>query len=111
MIPGDKLHIKLKKARPSFYLMNKTADSKTTVKFLDAYLLVKRVQPNPANLSPQNMAPSKGVLARYNLMRSDLNTFRFSAASKSTTTTDNAVLGPIHKRLLFTINKNADFNG
>ena len=37
------LQIKFTEARPSFYLMNKSADTKTTFKFLDAYLIFKRV--------------------------------------------------------------------
>jgi hypothetical protein len=44
------LQIKLTKARPSFYPMNKSADTNTNFKFLDAYLLVIRVQPNPVIL-------------------------------------------------------------
>jgi len=43
LLPSDRLHIKLTKARLRFYLLNKTADSKNTFKFLDAYLLVRRV--------------------------------------------------------------------
>jgi hypothetical protein len=44
LLPKVQLQIKMTKARPSFYLMNKTADTKTTFKFLDAYLVVRRVQ-------------------------------------------------------------------
>jgi len=50
LLPRVPLQIKLTRARPSFYLMNKSADTKTNFKFLDAYLLVRRVQPNPAIL-------------------------------------------------------------
>jgi len=40
LLPGANPHIKLSKARSSLYLMNATADSKTTFKFLDEnYLL------------------------------------------------------------------------
>ena len=46
MLPGVQLQIRLAKALPSFYLMNKTADSKTTFKFLVTYLMVRRVQSN-----------------------------------------------------------------
>jgi len=46
----------------------------------------------------------------YNLTRVDLNSFTFSAGSKSRCI-DNAVLGHLPKRLLFTTIKNADFNG
>jgi len=108
LLPRVQQHIKLAKARPSFYLMNKTADSKTTFKFLDAYLMVRRVQPNPLILSAHERALIEGALARYNITRVGLKTFAFSAGSKSRSI-DNAVLTP--KRLLFTIIKNADFNG
>ena len=78
LLPGVRLHIKLTKARRSYYLMNKTADSNTTFKFLDAYLLARRMQPNPAILSAHSKSLSKGVLARYNLKRVELKTFTFS---------------------------------
>ena len=50
LLPG----VRLTKARPSFYLMNKSVDSKTVFKFLDAQLLVRRVRPNPAILLAHN---------------------------------------------------------
>ena len=90
--------------------MNKSADTKTTFKFLDAYLLVRRVQPNPAILEAHEKALEKGALARYIMTRVDLKTFTFSARSISRSI-DNAVLGDLPKRLLFTMIKNTDFNG
>jgi hypothetical protein len=39
---GIKLQIKFTKAKPSFYLMNTAADSKASLKFLDAKLFLKR---------------------------------------------------------------------
>ena len=110
LLPRVPLQIKLTRARPSFYLMNKSADTKTTFKFLDAYLLVRRVQPNPAILKAHEKALEKGALARYNMTRVDLKTFTFLAGPKSRSI-DNAVLGPLPKRLLFTMIKNTDFNG
>jgi hypothetical protein len=74
MLPSVKLQIKFTKARPSFYLMKKTADSKTTFKFFDTYLLVRRVHPKPAILSAQTMALCKGILTRHNLPRVELKT-------------------------------------
>ena len=47
LLPGVPLQIKLKKDRPSFYLMNKSANTKTSFKFLNAYQLFTRVQPKP----------------------------------------------------------------
>jgi hypothetical protein len=44
------------------------------------------------------------------MTRVDLKTFKFSAWSKSQSI-DNAVLGPLPKRLLFSMIKNSDFNG
>ena len=59
MLPGMQLQIKLTKARPDFYQINITADSKTTFKFLDAYLIFRRVQPNPLILSAHDKALTK----------------------------------------------------
>jgi hypothetical protein len=67
----------LTKARPTFYLMNKSADTKTTFKFLDAYLLVRRVQPNHVILSAQETALERGAIARYNMTSVDLKTYIF----------------------------------
>jgi hypothetical protein len=47
LLPGVSLQIRLTKARFTFYLMNKNVDTKTTFKFLDAQLLVRRVRPTP----------------------------------------------------------------
>jgi hypothetical protein len=89
--------------------MNKSADTKTSFKFLDAYLMVRRVKPNPVILEAQEYALERGALARYNMTRVDLKTFTFSAGSKSRCM-DSAVLGPLPKRLLFSMIKNSDFN-
>ena len=90
--------------------MNKSADTKITFNFLDAYLLVIRVQLNPAILEAQEKALEKGALARYNMTRVDLKTLTFSGGIKSRSI-NNAVLGPLLNRLLFTTLKNTDFNG
>ena len=90
--------------------MNKTADSKTIFKFLDACLMVRRVQPNRLILSAHEKALTKGTLAWYNITRVELKNFRFSAGLISLST-GNTVLRPLRKRLLFAMIKNADFNG
>jgi hypothetical protein len=90
--------------------MNKSADTKTTFKYLDTYLLVRRVQPNPAILEAQEKALEKRDLVRDNMTRVHLKTFTFSAGPKSRSI-DNAVLGPLPKRLLFTMINNTDCNG
>jgi len=82
------------KARPNFYLMNKSVDSKTVFKCLDAHLLVRRVRRNPNIMLAHNSTLNKGSLARYKLMRIELKTFTFYAGSKSLSI-DNAALGPI----------------
>ena len=91
-------------------MMSKEADSKTTFKFFDTQLLLKRVNLDPATLLAHTATLNKGALARYNMTRVELNTFTFSAGSKSLSI-DSALLGPVLKRLLFTMFKNADFIG
>jgi hypothetical protein len=79
LLPGVRLQIRQTKARSGFYLMNKTVDTKTTFKFLDGQLLVRRVRPNPAILIAQNATLRTGCLTCYNLTRVQLKTFTFSA--------------------------------
>ena len=89
--------------------MNK-ADSTTFFKFFDAKLLVNRVIPSPSLLLAHNTTLARGALARYNLTRVELKTYTFSSGSQSLSI-NNAVLGPLLKRLLFTMVKNAAFLG
>jgi len=90
--------------------MNKSVDSKTVFKFLDAQLLVRRVRPYPAKLLDHNSTPTKVCFAWYNLTSVELKSFTFSAEPQSFSI-DNAVLISIPKRLLFTMFKNTDFIG
>ena len=90
--------------------MYKSAHTKNTITFLDAYLLFRRVQPNPAILEAQEKALEKGALARYNMTKVDLKTLTFLGGSKSRSI-DKEVLGPIPKGLLFTMIKITDFKG
>jgi len=76
--PGIKLQIKFTKAKSSFYLMSTAADSKTTFKFLDAQLLVRRIKANP-KIPIAHEALLKTELALYNVTRVELKTFTFSA--------------------------------
>jgi len=110
LLPGVNLQIRLTKTRPSSYMMSKEAGSKTTFKFLDAQLLVKRVKSDPVTLLAHTNTLNTGTLARYNMTRVELKAFTFFAGSKSLSI-DNAVLGYAPKRLLFTMVKNADFIG
>jgi len=81
----------------------------TFFKYIDAYLLVNRVKPNPRGLLAHNETLAKGALAQYNLTRVELKTFTFSSGAQSLSI-ENAVLGPGPKRLLFTM-VNTDFLG
>ena len=78
LLPRVNLHIKFTEAPSSFYLMNATAASKTTFKFLDAKLFVKRISPHPDLLSTHNETLKDGAIARYNLTRVELKTFTFA---------------------------------
>jgi len=78
-----RMQIKFTKARWSFYLMNKDADSKNFSKFLEAWLFVNRVKPNPTILLAHNATLTEGALARHNLTRVKLKTFAFSSGSQS----------------------------
>jgi len=60
-----------------FYLMKKTTGTKTTSKFLDAYLKVRRVKPNRLILSAHDRVLNEGALARYNMTRVDLKIYIF----------------------------------
>jgi len=68
------------------------------------------VKPDPVTLLAHTATLNTGALARYNMTRVELKTFTFSAGSKSLSI-DKAVLGPVQKRLLFTMVKYADFIG
>jgi hypothetical protein len=109
LLPSIKLQIKLTKAKPGFYLMNTATDSKTIFKFLDAKLFDKRIRTNP-QIPLAHEAILKTDLARYNLTRVEVKTFTFSAGSQSLLI-DQAVMGRIPKRLLFTMIANTDFLG
>ena len=68
------------------------------------------MKPDPVPLLAHTATLNTGDLARYNMTRFELKTFTFSAGSKSLSI-DNAILGPVPKRLLFTMVKNTDFIG
>ena len=108
--PGVRIHIRLTKAKPGFYLMNKDPEAKVVFKFLDAQLLVNRVRSSPSILVAHEMTFGHDVKAQYNMTRVELKTFTCSGGSQSLSI-DNAVLGLLPKRLLFTMVKNSDFLG
>ena len=90
--------------------MNTKADSPTKVQFLDECLIVNRIRSNPSYLIAHNTTLAKFGLARYNLTRVELKTFTFSPGPKPLSI-DNAVLGQLPKRLLFTVIRNKFFTG
>ena len=104
LFPDLRIQIKLTKALSRFYLMSKTADSKTTFKFLDAKLYVKRVRSNPAILLAHHSTLNKGSIARYNMTRVELKSFTFSSGSKSVSIY-NSVLGPSPKSFVQYVKK------
>jgi len=57
------MQIKQTKAKPSFFVLNKNAETKTVFKFLFAHLLVNRVRDSPSLLLAHNFALEKGALA------------------------------------------------
>jgi hypothetical protein len=109
LLIGIKLQIKFTKAKPSFYLMNSAADSKSTFKFLDAKLFVKRIRANP-QIPLAHEETLKRDLAGYNLTRVEFKTSTFFSGSQSLSI-DEAVMGRIPKRLLFTMVDNKVFLG
>ena len=88
--------------------MNMKSDSTTQFQFLEAYLLVNRIRPNPAYVIAHNATLAIGGLARYNLTSVELKTFPYSADPKSLFG-DNAFLGQFPERLLLIMIKNKDF--
>ena len=82
LLPGVKLQIKLTKGQRAFYLMNTKADSTSKFQFLEAYLIVNQIRPNPACLLAHNTTLAKGGL-RFNMTRVELKTFTYSVGPKS----------------------------
>jgi len=77
LLPRVKLQIKFTKSKRPFYRMSTKADSTTKFQFLESYLIVNRIRPNPSYLIAHNTTLVKGGLARYSLMRVELKTFTF----------------------------------
>ena len=90
--------------------MSNKANTKATFTFQEVLLYVKRIRPAPSILASHNEALLAGYPARYNFTRVELKIFTFSGGSQYLTI-NNAVLGVLHKRLLFTKVKNTDFLG
>jgi len=54
LLSGVRLQTRLTKSQPNFYVINKSVESETVLKFLDAQLVVGRVSSNPAILLALN---------------------------------------------------------
>ena len=106
---GVKIQIKLTKAKKSFYFLSNRADAKASFKFLEDLVYVKRIRPAPSSLASHNEALLAGYPARYNFTSVELKTFTFSGGSQCLTI-NNAVLGLLPKRLLFTMVMNTTFS-
>jgi len=86
LLSGVRLHIKLTKPKDDFYLMYASTDTKkqkTTFKFIDAELIVRRIRPSPKISLAHNEALSKGFFGRYYLTRDELKTFTFSGGPQA----------------------------
>ena len=108
LIPGVQIQVKLNRSKSEFYLLGTQADPKAVFKFTDAVLYVRHVKSNPSILIAHTQALKKAN-ARYDVTKVALKTFTFGSASKSLSI--DLVLGPLPKRLLFWMIKNADFTG
>jgi len=109
ILPGVQLQIKFTKAKSDFYVVSSKSDTGTFFMFLDATLHVRHVKPSP-DIQPDNAKVLEKVNARYDMTRLALKTSTFGSGSKFVSI-DNTVLGNLSKRLLFTIQRNADFTG
>ena len=109
LLPGVRMQIKLMRAKREIYVHSKDADSTAVFKILDAQLLVKRVRPNPAYLIAHNTALQAGAIALCNMTRFQHKTFTY-AKGLQLLSIDNAILGPIQKRLLFAMVNNGGFS-
>jgi hypothetical protein len=109
IVRGVTVNLRLKKGRREFYLIAKYPDSKVTFKILEVRLLVRHIELSVVILYAHNKSLEARALAKYHLTRIEVKTFRFSAWSQSLSI-DNAVLGHLPKRLLFTLVKKENFS-
>jgi hypothetical protein len=110
LIPGVKIHVRLTKAKDSFYLMNTERTSISTFKFLEAELNVRCVWPNPDVLTAHHLDLAKGGMIELDFTRVELRARTFRKGTKSLAL-GNAILGRTPKRIVFTMIKNSDFIG
>jgi hypothetical protein len=109
MMPGVNIQVKLTKSKEAFYLLGESPDPKVKFQFLDATLYVRKFKPSPSILLAHSKALTK-TNARYDVTRVDVRTFTFGPGQR-TLSIDNAVIGPLPKRLLFAMTGNTNFSG
>lgn len=110
LLPGVKMQIRLTKSKREFYLMSEKDDSKAIFKFLDAALYVRKVKACPTIMLAHVKTLEKGHNAHYPITRVELKTYTFSGGANSISI-DNAYIGVLPKRLLFSMVKNSAFSG
>ena len=103
-----KVQIKFTKAKEDFFLISNKADSIGKFVFQEVRLYVKRIRPKSKILFSHNEALLKGYPARYNFTRVEVKTLT-CASGQRFLYTDNAVLGVLPKRLIFTMVKTLTF--
>ena len=109
LIPGIQIQVKLDRTKREFYLLSTGSDAKAVFKFTDAGLYMRHVKPNPSILI-SHMQALKKANVRYDVRKVALKAFTSGSGTESLSI-DNAVLGPLPKRLLFCMIKNVDFTG
>jgi len=62
LLPSVKLQMKLTKGKTLFYLMSRKADFTTKFQFLESYLIINRIRPNPSYLITHSTSLPKGGL-------------------------------------------------
>jgi hypothetical protein len=110
ILPGVTVNVRLIKGRREYYLMAKDADSNVKFKLREAQVFFRLIAVNDSILYAHNKTLEAGAPALYHMTRVEVKTFTFAAGSQFLSI-DNAVLGPLLKRILFTLVINKDFLG
>jgi hypothetical protein len=78
IIPGVTVNVRLTRPCREFYLMAHDPNSKVSFKILEAQLLVRHIEENPAILHAHNTTLEVGGIAKYHVTRVDVKTFTFA---------------------------------
>ena len=106
ILPGVRMQIKFTRQNVRYTCIVRTLI--LLLILLDAQLLVKRFRLNLAYLIAHNTALQAGAIERYNMTTVEIKTFTY-AKGLQLLSIDNAILGPIQKRLLFVMVDNGEF--